>query len=321
MIATGSEAFMDNTEKFEETLASSLRSQPTTDLDDNMTKSQVLRASAKIGISEEDWRILKIFLVFVFAFLPVALLAVMLFAASCMSAMTNWEFANAFWTSLPAVTGGAAVLTPNTNPQLGYWGAFVMFFCSSVGFLALNIAMGVGAKFIGPFIADRPFLDEEKGIRTAIFALFVICWVLIPMTVFTLSVPLGALMALLEGWAFIDGFWWCVSVQCGGGMALTDATITHYAGMWVASIAVAWSIGVSILSIGLSGAPVVTPLMSAIGMDMKDELFFLIPKGARGSVGSLYSAEQHARQSVLEKLHSASSGGGSAPSSPEPRVV
>lgn len=306
MIATAAEAFMDNTADFEASLAASLRSRRSVAEDDfkeaeeagtsskvsrsgtfleragtasiDMTRSQILAASRRIGISEEDYRILRLFGVFVLVWLPIALLVVMLFVASCMSAMTNWEFTNAFWTALPAVTGGACTLTQNTNPQLTYWGAFIMFFASSVGFLALNIAMGVGAKFIGPFIADRPYLDKEKGIGFAIFALFVICWVLIPITVFTLSVPLGAVMAVLEGWRFVDGFWWCVSVQCGGGMALTDATIQHTGGMWIASVAVAWSIGISIVSIGLSGAPVVGPLMSAIGMDMKDELLHLIPK-------------------------------------------
>lgn len=307
MIATAAEAFKDNTKDFEETLQSSIASHLSTqdvgeegaDIDEeSMTKSQFLRYSRSVGISAEDYRVLRLFSVYVFACLPIVLFVVMVFVASCMSAMTPWEWKNAFWTSLPAVTGGAATLTPNTNPKLTYWGAFVMFFASTVGFLILNIAMGIGAKFIGPFIADRPYLSEDKGMGMAITALFVICWVLIPITVFVLSLPLGVLMAFCEGWSFVDGFWWVVAVQCGGGMALTSAQIEHEAGMWVASVTVAWSIGISILSIGLSGAPVVTPLMSAIGMDMKDELMLLMPKRAQRAVNSFVAGAESGAERV-----------------------
>lgn len=282
MIATAAEAFSDQSRDFEEHLESSIvKVTSRANLEASARDSRIKEYGQKVGLGENEYRILSLFSVYVFGFLPVVLLLVMLFVASCMSTMTGWEWKNAFWTSLPAVTGGAAVLTPNTNPKLSYWGAFVMFFASSIGFLVLNLAMGIGAKFIGPFIASRPYLSEERGVRIAATALFIICWILIPILVFSLSLPLGILLALVEGWPFVDGFWWCVAVQCGGGMALTSATIEHETGMWVALVTVAWSIGISILSIGLSGATVVTPLMAAIGMNLKEELMPLLPKSAQ----------------------------------------
>lgn len=232
-----------------------------------------------MGINMDDSKAaLKQFSILVGGMLPIILSVVCLFVAGTMASFTAWNFQVTFWVALPAVTGGAATLHANTNPKLDPWGALLMFYVSTVGFLAINITMGIGASLIGPTISTLPFFGEKNTVPKSVCALFIICFIAIPICVYLFAFPVGLLIAKLQGWPFADGFWWCVAVQCGGGMALTDVMPENTVGRWIGLMAAAWSIGISIIAMGLSGSPALEPLMIAMGMDVRDEVKPLLSK-------------------------------------------
>jgi len=214
--------------------------------------------------------------------LPVVLLGAMLLVACVMHPLTKWEFEGAFWAGLPATTGGACALASSTNPPLTGTGVVILICAASVGFFMISLAIGVGGELMSPIVNMVPYLATKKTVPHALFSLFAIAYVMIPFCVMLFAVPVGGIVSQAEGWEFHQGFWWCVAVQLGGGMALTSVQIEHLSGMLIATVAVAWSIGISILSVGLSGAPVVEPLMDAMGMTVDaDELTQILHRNDR----------------------------------------
>jgi len=220
--------------------------------------------------------------VLVILVIPLVLLGAMLLVASIMSQLTRWEFQGAFWAGLPATTGGACALASSTNPPLTGLGVVILICAASAGFFMISLAIGVGGELMSPIVNMVPYLATKKTIPHALMSLFAIAYVMIPFCVMLFAVPVGGIVAYAEGWYFHQGFWWCVAVQLGGGMALTSVQIEHVSGMLIATVAVAWSIGISILSVGLSGAPVVEPLMDGMGMTVDaDELAEILGKDHR----------------------------------------
>lgn len=202
--------------------------------------------------------------------LPITLLGTMLVVACIMTPLTTWGWEGSFWAALPAISGGAAALHSEKNPPLTTCGACILICASSAGFFVLSLMMGVGGELVGPIMEGPvfgPILGKKRGALLGFLALWLISLVLVPALVFCGSCMVGVVLATAQGWPFLDGFWWCVSVQLGGGMALTDKTIdSGMVSMFLGAILVGWSVGISILTIGMSGAPVVTPLMEAMGM-------------------------------------------------------
>jgi hypothetical protein len=220
------------------------------------------------------WAASKTLIFLVFIVLPCTLLLVMFAVACIMGPLTTWSFKGAFWAALPAVSGGAAALSSNTNPPLTAVGAIILICAASAGFFVLSLMIGLGGEMLSPIIMHpifEPYLGRERSVGHSVLALVGISAVLIPTLVFCGSIFVGAFMALVQDWPFFEGFWWCVAVQLGGGMALSSETVNSFAGMLFGAICVAWSIGVSILAIGVSGAPVVVPLMDALGMTIDPE--------------------------------------------------
>jgi hypothetical protein len=203
--------------------------------------------------------------------LPVVLCLAMLMVATLMSLTTSWDFMDAFWKALPATTGGACALHVTGLPQLNLVGTLTLICAASTGFFIVCLFIGIGAKMFRPVIMSFPFLREKEGVSHAIIALLVNSFIKIPLTVYTFAVPMGVILALTQGWEFQQGFWWCVAVQLGGGMALTSVQIHSWFGMVIATFAVAWSIGISIVSVGLGGSPAVEPLIEALGMTIDAE--------------------------------------------------
>jgi len=214
----------------------------------------------------------------VFLMLPIVLIAIMLAVASLMSVFTSWSFREAFWATLPATTGGAATLASSSKPPLETTGVFLLIFAASSGFYVLSVFLGLGSELMAPITEKLKILQVPEGwignsaVALSFVALVIISFVVIPLAVALFAIPLGAFLAFAENWEFLQGFWWCVAVQLGGGMQLTDASIKTHAGMIVGICVVAWSIGISIVTVGFSGAPITAPLMEALGLNMdKDE--------------------------------------------------
>jgi len=140
----------------------------------------------------------------------------------------------------------------------------VVFICAStVGFLILCVGTNIASEPLGPILAKCGFgehLGERGGELRALRRFAATVLLVIPAVVYALAVPIGAVLASVEGWAFRDGFWWCVAAQLGGGMALSGATIATPGGRLTGTLAAAWSIGVAALSVGLSSAPAMEPL-------------------------------------------------------------
>lgn len=225
--------------------------------------------------------------------LPLVLLGAMLLVACVMHTLTPWEFRGAFWAGLPATTGGACALASSSNPPLTESGMVILICAASAGFFMISLAIGVGGELMSPIVNMVPYLATKKTVPHALFSLFAIAYVMIPFCVMLFAVPIGGIISYAEGWQFYQGFWWCVAVQLGGGMALTSVQIEHVSGMLLATVAVAWSIGISILSVGLSGAPVVEPLMDAMGMTVDaDELAEILGKDHRKIAGKQTSTKE-----------------------------
>jgi hypothetical protein len=246
-----------------------------------------------MGFDTQDSKsALKQFAILCLIILPVTLCIICLFVAGTMAAFTAWNFQTTFWVAVPAVTGGAVTLLNNTNPKLDWGGALLMFYVSVVGFLVMNIAMGIGASLIGPTISKMPFFGEKHTVPKSVLALFIICFIAIPACVFAFAFPVGFIISQLQGWPFSDGFWWCVAVQCGGGMALTGVMPENTVGRWIGMAAAAVSIGISIIAMGLSGAPALEPLMIAMGMDVRDEVRPLLENAERLTEGTFSSVNR-----------------------------
>lgn len=207
----------------------------------------------------------------VLCMLPCILLSCMCLVGLAMRLLTEWTFQGAFWAALPAASGGAAPLLDSDNPALGTWGIVVLICAASAGFLLTSLMIGVGAELVVPIIDSWSVLSERRSLCHAVVALMCIAYLAIPVLVFVLAVPAGGVLSVMEGWSFDDSFWWCVAVQLGGGMELSNAKVTSLAGMLLATVVVAWSIGILILSVGLSGATVVVPLMDFFGMTLDPE--------------------------------------------------
>eukprot|EP00927_Polykrikos_kofoidii_P050429 TRINITY_DN44346_c0_g1_i1.p1 TRINITY_DN44346_c0_g1~~TRINITY_DN44346_c0_g1_i1.p1 ORF type:complete len:510 (+),score=36.49 TRINITY_DN44346_c0_g1_i1:168-1532(+) len=206
--------------------------------------------------------------------LPATLFFCMMLVAVVMAPLTTWEFEGAFWAALPAVTGGAAALSSDKNPPLLPFGAFILVCAATAGFFLMTSVIGVGGALVAPIVegsALKAYLGQRRTVRHSIVALLGISFFLIPMFVFLGSVLMGAIMSLSQGWPFLEGFWWCAAVQLGGGMALSSYQVHSFVGMLFGIVLVAWSIGISILSIGVSSCPIVEPLIEAFGLTVNTE--------------------------------------------------
>lgn len=218
--------------------------------------------------------------------LPATILTVMLIIASTMKPLTTWSFHGAFWAALPAITGGAAAVSTSGNPPLTLTGALIITCAASAGFFILSIMMGVGGELVGPIVEGPilgPYLGKPRTIGHSIVGLFSISAFLIPLLVFVASVFVGSMMALVMGWRSSEGILWCIDTQLGGGMALVTKTPTTEVGMLFGAIVTAWSIGIAILAIGLSGSPVIVPLIDSLGMTVDPaelEVFAIAAKPA-----------------------------------------
>lgn len=210
----------------------------------------------------------------VFLVLPLTLLFLMLAVAAVMAPLSSFKFLNAFAAALPAISGGAAKLSHAEDPPLMITEATIFVCAASIGFFVLSAMMGVGGELIGPIMEGPifgPLLGKKLTQGHALMALLVICGVLIPTVVACSALIVGTMLAYAMGWPLSEGFWWCVAAQLGGGVELSSKVPDSLVGMLLATMAVAWSIGISILAIGFSGAPVVEPLMNALNMTLDPE--------------------------------------------------
>eukprot|EP00747_Dinoflagellata_sp_TGD_P136351 gnl/TRDRNA2_/TRDRNA2_175542_c0_seq2.p1 gnl/TRDRNA2_/TRDRNA2_175542_c0~~gnl/TRDRNA2_/TRDRNA2_175542_c0_seq2.p1 ORF type:complete len:510 (-),score=61.22 gnl/TRDRNA2_/TRDRNA2_175542_c0_seq2:504-2033(-) len=213
--------------------------------------------------------------------LPMLLLVVMFFVAVTMHFATSWDLKGALWAALPATTGGTAAVSSYENPPLSAFGAVVLIGACGAGFFILSIAIAIGGGLMGP-ILQKCCLHKHRGVGAGIGLLCLLSIVVVPLLVLVFACPVGAVLSYVEGWAFEDGFWWCVAAQLGGGMPLTKETIHSYLGMWVGTCAAAWSIGIAILTVGVASAPVVEPVMVAMGMYLDSDVFDDIAATFRG---------------------------------------
>mmetsp|Transcript_54946 Transcript_54946/g.96360 ORF Transcript_54946/g.96360 Transcript_54946/m.96360 type:complete len:533 (+) Transcript_54946:42-1640(+) len=220
----------------------------------------------------------------VFIVMPMTILSVMMSVATIMKPLTPWSFRGAFWAALPAITGGAAALSDERNPPLTLLGALIIVCASSAGFFILSIMMGVGGELVGPLVEGPilgPYLGKPRTVGHSILALFGVSAVLIPILVFFASLFVGTMMASVMGWTSREGILWCVDVQLGGGMDLVTKKPTTEVGMLFGAIVTSWSLGIAIFAIGLSGSPVIVPLIDSLGMTVDPEeleVFSITPK-------------------------------------------
>lgn len=237
---------------------------------------KLLCEAVEINPFEDDtpWKASRALMFIVFLVLPLTLLFLMLAVAVVMAPLSSFKFENAFAAALPAISGGAAHLSHAEDPPLQVLEATIFICAASIGFFVLSAMMGVGGELIGPIIEGPifgPFLGKSLTKGHAIVALFGICAVLIPTVVACSALVVGTMLAYAMGWPLHEGFWWCVAAQLGGGVELSSKVPDSLLGMLLATMAVAWSIGISILAIGFSGAPVVEPIMNALHMTLDPE--------------------------------------------------
>jgi len=223
------------------------------------------------------------YIVLSFVILPVVLILVMALDASLVFLAGEPQlFGQAFWLALPVVSGGAVSVATedmksgmgmaNADGTLGASDVVAILLGASVGFFLLSAAIGIGGTILGPVI-DRMGLGESGShtVRSSLCVLLMVCFFGIPALVAMFAVPVGGLLAVLEGWTFGESFWWCVAIQLGGGMSLSDAKVTDNKGRFLAVIMTGVSIGISTLSVSLSGSPAVEPLIEAIGLKLRDK--------------------------------------------------
>lgn len=229
--------------------------------------------SKAIGIKLDEGatptQALRMLLMLVFVVMPLSILCVMIAVATIMKVLSPWSFEGGFWTALPAISGGAANLTHVKNPPLNLFGAFIITCCGSGGWFVVSIMMGVGGEMVGPIVEGPilgPYLGTKRTVAHSCAALFAISAVAIPILVFLNSIFVGLSMSWVMDWEFVEGMLWCVDVQLGGGMDLVTKTPTTIVGGLFEATAVAWSLGIAIAAIGLSGSPVVEPLIDYLGM-------------------------------------------------------
>jgi len=84
------------------------------------------------------------------------------------------------------------------------------------------------------------------------------------MLVSIMALWVGGFLAVAEGWSFLEGFWWSVAAQLGGGMTLSSASPGTRGGRFLGAVAAAWSIGVAALSVGICSSPAIEPLIERL---------------------------------------------------------
>jgi len=169
-----------------------------------------------------------------------------------------------FFSALPVVSGGAAsIVSANTIEHVG--ADVLLVLAATMGYLMLSSFINFGAAFIEP-MQVAVGLGKQKGssIWYCVGGLIVAVLIYIPGFVFLFALPLGGILALSEGWAFSDGWWWVVAAELGGGMALSDGEIETTIGRFVGMLCAAWSIGVSILAVGFIGSPAIARLLRVL---------------------------------------------------------
>lgn len=202
-------------------------------------------------------------------FIPLALLFAMGIVSLADVACTGWTSSDCFWSALPNVSSGAATIYAGPEPaKEGVW-LYVLTVTSSMGFFVLSVAVYI-SEDIFDVVWDRTGAGVPRSRGGGVALLVAFSALGIPALVVLLSVPLGGLLAWAEDWAFMDGFWWSVSAQLGGGLSMVDVKFARLGGRLVGTLAAAGSIGQSVLSVELSGAPVMEPVMELLGMTLPD---------------------------------------------------
>lgn len=188
-------------------------------------------------------------------------LAMTFFALVATLCGSEASFEQLFWWALPAVSGGSAVVY-NPPAELDAWHQYLVVCISPIGFFIVNIGIALGSGTADVVFEKLGVLKHyDKSLRHALGTFCFTITVLIPALVVLTSLPLGGAMAVANDWKFMDAFWWCVAVQLGGGMVISNPEFSSRWGRLVGVLVAAWSIGVSSFSIGLSTAPAVEPLI------------------------------------------------------------
>lgn len=177
---------------------------------------------------------------------------------------TEPDFNEAFFTALPIVSGGAADVI-NANMVRSKTEESLLVLSATIGYLMLSMWINFGGNFIEPIhVGVGLGKKQNPRIWHGVLALTLSVLIYIPAFVFILAIPVGGLLAAVEGWPFLDGWWWVVAAELGGGMSLSDGVISSFAGMVLGTLTAAWSIGVAILAVSFAGAPAVEPFLTWI---------------------------------------------------------
>lgn len=110
--------------------------------------------------------------------------------------------------------------------------------------------------------------DEEKGEPSLLrdfmsFALF--AFVLVPLVVVPFSLLFGGILAAIEGWSFLDGFYSVISNVLGLPNPLVDSTPNDDFGRLVDIVVSLWSIGITGTVIAMvGGMTLVTRLVESV---------------------------------------------------------
>lgn len=198
--------------------------------------------------------------IMIFLILPIVLFLLMGLLGIVMGLFTDWDFKGSFWAGLPGVTGGAAVVDSSSKPALTDSGIFILTCTATLGFFVLAFFISIGSNLSVPMM-EAIGLGQPRSVFQVALVLVLASCIGIPLLVMIFGLLLGWPLSLLEGWDFMDGCWLCVAVQLGGGMNLTTATTKTPGGRCLGTLCTAWSIGIATLSVGLSGAPALEPLM------------------------------------------------------------
>jgi hypothetical protein len=148
---------------------------------------------------------------------------------------------------------------------------YVQTVTSGMGFFVLSVAVYI-SEDIFDVIWDKAGLSMPGSLGGGVVVLIAFSALGIPALVFLNAVPLAALLARAEGWTFMNGFWWSVSAQLGGGLSMVgdDVDFTQLGSKLIGTLAAAGSIGQSVVSVELSGAPIMEPVMELLGMTLPD---------------------------------------------------
>ena len=248
----------------EDALYPTVHLSPSWYLDHPMTQFQVQDIEAEEELEEYQSLPLAILqlVLFILVVMPAILFLVGLGLGGILAAIESWAFIDGFF-YVAAICVNATNPLTNQSPTTAFGKVMAVVTAAwGISILIVFLSMIGGPVFtpIANFLRVHSSGRSNTSFAWCVLKLLGLCFVFVPAVLCAAAAVLAGPLAAIEGWPWIDGFWWLIALMTAMTNPLTNRNPTTHGGKIVSILFDAWSLGVLGLALATIAASLVPTL-------------------------------------------------------------